>query len=128
VVINQPNQRIFGEQRNFGKATRQKVREVNMARGTKFQTDLAKKLLDPDFAAHFLAAAIAEGDEEFLNEALAKVIKAHGATRVSEDAGIARQALYKMISGEGNPSFKNVNKLLEAVGLELTIKSKKRAS
>ena len=99
-----------------------------MARGTKFQTDLAKKLLDPDFAAHFLAAAISEGDEEFLHEALAKVIKAHGATRVSEDAGIARQALYKMISGEGNPSFKNVNKLLEAVGLELTIKSKKRAS
>jgi probable addiction module antidote protein len=99
-----------------------------MARGTKFQSDLTKKLIDPDFAAHFLAAAIAEGDEEFLSEALAKVIKAHGATKVSEETGIARQALYKMLSGGGNPSFKNVNKLLEAVGLELTIKSKKHAS
>lgn len=99
-----------------------------MARGTKFQTDLAKKLTDPGFAARFLAAAIAEGDEEFLSQALAKVVKAHGATKVSEETGIARQALYKMLSDKGNPSFKNINKLLEAVGLELTIKSKKRAS
>ncbi len=95
-----------------------------MARGTKFQDDLERKLLDSDFAADFLAAAIAEDDEEFLSEALAKVIKAHGATRVAEESGIARQALYKMLSTEGNPSFKNVNKLLEAVGLELTIKKK----
>lgn len=116
------------EQKNIGKVTRRKVREVKMARGTKFQADLSKKLTDPDFAAQFLAAAIAEGDEEFLSEALARVVKAHGATKVSEDTGIARQALYKMLSGEGNPSFKNVTKLLEAVGLEITIKSKRRAS
>lgn len=95
-----------------------------MARGTKFQEDLERKLLNSDFAADYLAAAIAEDDEEFLSEALAKVVKAHGATRIAEEAGIARQALYKMLSSEGNPSFKNINKLLEAVGLELTVKKK----
>ena len=99
-----------------------------MARGTKFQVNLSKKLLDPEFAANFLAAAIAEDDAEFLSEALAKVVKAHGATRVSAEAGIARQALYKMLSSEGNPSFKNVSRLLEAVGLELTVKAKRNAS
>lgn len=95
-----------------------------MTRGTKFQEDLERKLLNSDFAADYLAAAIAEDDEDFLSEALAKVVKAHGATRVAEESGIARQALYKMLSSEGNPSFKNVNKLLEAVGLELTVKKK----
>ena len=95
-----------------------------MARGTKIQEDLELKLLNSDFAADFLAAAIAEDDEEFLSQSLAKVIKAHGATRVAEESGIARQALYKMLSAEGNPSFKNVNKLLEAIGLELTVKKK----
>lgn len=95
-----------------------------MARGTKFQEDLERKLLNSDFEADYLAAAITEDDEEFLSEALSKVIKAHGATRVAEESGIARQALYKMLSSEGNPSFKNVNKLLEAVGLELTAKKK----
>jgi probable addiction module antidote protein len=115
-------------QKNIGEVTRLRARKVDMARGSKFRTDLTKKLTDPDFAAHFLAAAIAEGDEEFLSEALAKVVKAHGSTKVAEESGIARQALYKMLSGAGNPSFKNVSKLLEAVGLELTIKSRKRAS
>lgn len=95
-----------------------------MARGTKFQEDLERKLLNSDFAADYLAAAIAEDDEEFLSDALAKVVKAHGATRLAEETGIARQALYKMLSTEGNPSFKNINKLLEAVGLELTVKKK----
>lgn len=83
---------------------------------------------NPDFAADYLAAAIMENDEEFLVDALAKVVKIHGASKVSEETGITRQAIYKMLSGEGNPSFKNVNKLLEAVGLELTVRRKKSAS
>ncbi|MCB0361973.1 MAG: putative addiction module antidote protein [Bdellovibrionales bacterium] len=95
-----------------------------MARGTKFQDDLERKLLNTEFAADYLAAALAEDDEEFLSEALAKIIKCHGMTRVSEETGIARQALYKMLSTEGNPSFKNVAKLLEAVGLEFTVRKK----
>jgi len=99
-----------------------------MARGTKFQEDLNKKLHNPDFAADYLAAAILENDEEFLTDALAKVVKIHGASKVSEETGITRQAIYKMLSGEGNPSFKNVNKLLEAVGLELTVRRKRSAS
>ena len=99
-----------------------------MARGTKFQDDLNRKLLDPDFAADFLAAAMDENDEEFLSEALAKVVKIHGASKIADEAGIARQAVYKMLSSEGNPSFKNVSKLLEAVGLELTVRPKKDAS
>lgn len=99
-----------------------------MARGTKFEDDLNRKLLNPDFAADFLAAAMDENDEEFLTEALARVVKIHGASKVADEAGIARQAVYKMLSSEGNPSFKNVSKLLEAVGLELTVRPKKDAS
>lgn len=95
-----------------------------MAHGTKFQKDLQKKLLNADFAAEYLAAAIAENDEEFLTDALAKVIKAHGAVHVADETGITRQAIYKMFSKEGNPSFKNINKLLDAVGLELTVRKK----
>lgn len=96
-----------------------------MARGSKFQEDLQNKLLSVDFAAEYLAAAISENDEKFLNEALAKVIKAHGATSISDETGITRQAIYKMFSKNGNPSFKNINKLLDAVGLELTVRKKK---
>lgn len=99
-----------------------------MAKGSKFQDHLEQELKDPDFAASYLAAALDEGDDTFITDALAKVIKAHGATALASETGIARQALYKMCSSEGNPSFKNVSKLLAAIGLEITVQPKSKVS
>jgi probable addiction module antidote protein len=99
-----------------------------MARGSKFRDDLEKKLQNPKFAANYLASAIEENDDAFLSEALATVVKVHGPSQISEEAGISRQALHKMLSTSGNPSFKNISKLLEALGLELTVRKKKKAS
>lgn len=99
-----------------------------MAKGSKFQDHVESELKDPDFAASYLAAALDEGDEVFITDALSKVMKAHGATALASETGIARQALYKMCSAEGNPSFKNVTKLLAALGLEITIQPKTKVS
>lgn len=99
-----------------------------MARGSKLQDHLELELQDPDFAACYLSAALDEGDDVFLSEALAKVIKVHGASALALETGIARQALYKMCSSEGNPSFKNVAKLLDAIGLEITVQPKSNVS
>lgn len=99
-----------------------------MAKGSSFQEHLKGELLDPEFAAMYLAAALEEGDEYFLGEALAEIIKIHGVSKIASEAGIARQALYKMLSSEGNPSFKNISKLLNALGLELTVQTKHKVS
>jgi probable addiction module antidote protein len=99
-----------------------------MAKGSQLQDHLDSELKDPDFAASYLASALDKGDDVFISEALAKVLKAHGATALSSETGIARQALYKMCSAEGNPSFRNVAKLLAAIGLEMTIQPKNKVS
>lgn len=99
-----------------------------MARGKKFAEFLNESLTDNEVAAEYLAGALELGDDYFLADALSRVIKAHGATKVAGETGIARQALYKMLATEGNPSFKNVTKMLEAVGLELTVRKKRKAS
>lgn len=96
-----------------------------MAKGTSFKNHLHHKLLDPDYAAEYIVAAIEENDPDFLNLALADVVKAHSMSTVADITGLTRQAIYKMLSREGNPSLHNINKLLEAVGLELTVKPKK---
>ncbi|HEY1079396.1 MAG TPA: addiction module antidote protein [Bdellovibrio sp.] len=96
-----------------------------MAKGSAFQEHLKFELLDPEFAASYLAVALEQGDEQFLYEALAEIVKVHGFSKVSAQTGIARQAIYKMLSSDGNPSFKNVAKLLSAIGLELAINPKK---
>ena len=99
-----------------------------MAKGSKLQDHIDLELKDPDFTASYLAAALDEGDDVFISEALARIIKVHGATAISSETGIARQALYKMCSIEGNPSFRNVAKLLSAVGLEITVQPKSKVS
>lgn len=95
-----------------------------MARGSKVNDHLDKKLLNPEFAAAYLAAVLEEDDEDFLSEALSNVVRVHGASSVSSDIGVSRQSIYKMLSKDGNPSFKNIKKMLDALGLELTIKLK----
>jgi probable addiction module antidote protein len=95
-----------------------------MAKGISFREDLNNELKDPESAAYYLIAALEENDEQFFREALADVVKIHGFTEVASQTGIARQALYKMLSENGNPSFKNITLLLDAVGLELTVQPK----
>ena len=97
-----------------------------MAKRSSYQDDFLRHLKDPEFAAEYLIAALDENDEEFLQESLALLIKVHGYTKISEETGIARQAIYKMLSGEGNPSFQNINKLRGAIGLEFIVRTKKK--
>ncbi len=96
-----------------------------MAKGSEFKKHLAKNLLDPKFAAEYIVAALEENDADFLNQALADVVKAHGIADVAGESGIARQAIYAMTSKKGNPTLQNINKLLNAIGLEITVRPKK---
>lgn len=99
-----------------------------MAKGAEFKKDLNRKLLDPEFAAEYIVAALEENDSDFLNQALADVVKAHGISDLANETGIARQAIYAMTSKKGNPTLQNINKILNAIGLEITVRSKKSAS
>jgi len=89
-----------------------------------FNEDLIERLKDPNYAASYIEAAIEENDPDFLQVALGDVVKAHGVSKISEITGIARQALYRMISKDGNPTIKNLNRLLNSVGLEIDIRVK----
>lgn len=89
-----------------------------------FNDYLDEVLLDPEFAAAYLSAAMDENDDKFLSTALSRVVRIHGATKVAAETGIARQAIYKMLSENGNPSYRNIEKILDALGLEIVIREK----
>ena len=92
-----------------------------------FKKDLLRKLKNTDYAAKYIQSAIEENDPDFLQVALGDVVKAHSVSNISEITGITRQAIYHMISRDGNPSIKNINNLLDALGLEIEIKAKESA-
>lgn len=92
--------------------------------GSFIDDDLSYQLNNPEFASEFILAALEENDPEYLKEALLHVVKAKGVSKISENSNINRQAIYKMLSSDGNPTLNNLYALLDALGLKMSVKPK----
>lgn len=91
--------------------------------------DAADYLETPEMAAEYLNAAMEDGDERVLLAALRNVAKAQGGVSgVPADTGLAREALYRMLSENGNPRLTSLVAVLHALGLELSVKPRGRAA
>ena len=81
----------------------------------------AARYLDTDEAIEeYLAAACEGGSAAEIAHALGVVARARGMSDLSRRTGLTRQALYKALSGEGNPELATIAKVAEALGLRLS--------
>jgi probable addiction module antidote protein len=71
--------------------------------------------------AAYLEACMEEapGDAAFFAKALGDIARAKGMSQVARDAGLSRESLYKALSGERNPGFDTILKVIHALGIEL---------
>lgn len=100
---------------------------VNEAHSAPFA--VADYLNTADMAAQYLNAAIEDGDERVLLTALRNVAKAHGGmTTLSDESGLAREAIYRMLSENGNPRLSSLVAVLHALDLDLSVKPRSRAA
>ncbi len=60
-------------------------------------------------------------DPAFIAQALGDVARAKGMMRLARETGLAREALYRSLSADGNPSFATVLKVAKALGVRLTV-------
>jgi len=97
-------------------------------RTKKYDNDLLERLRDQAYAAEYLNAVLEdEGNdqqERFLL-ALRDVAKAYGMTNLAEDSELAREAMYRSLSKEGNPRLNTLFSLLDALELKLSVEIKK---
>jgi probable addiction module antidote protein len=89
-------------------------------RTTDFREDLLADLADPREAAHYLNAALMDSNEMLL-VALRDVAEARQMSAVADGAGIAREALYRMLSGKGNPTYASLLGVLGTLNLGIQI-------
>jgi len=92
-----------------------------MAKTTTTPYDVAEHLRTPEEMAAYLEACLEEsgGDAAFVAKALGDIARAKGITQVARDAGLSRESLYKALSGERNPGFDTILKVVHALGIEL---------
>jgi len=83
--------------------------------------DVAEHLRSPKEMAAYLQACLdeADGDAAFIAKALGDIARAKGMAQVARDAGLARESLYKALSGDRSPTFDTVLKVVAALGLRL---------
>ena len=85
--------------------------------------DSAEHLKTDEDMQAYLQACIEESnnDAAFIAKALGNIARAKGMAQLSKDTGLGRESLYKALSGEVNPSFDTVVKVVKALNLRLAI-------
>jgi len=84
--------------------------------------DAAEILDNEDAIDEFLAAAFETNDAPFIAKALGVIARARNMSALAKEVGMSRPALYKALSGEGNPEFATIVKVVNALGLKLSAK------
>ena len=74
--------------------------------------DAAKYRDDPKAIAQYLNDALSTEDPFLITRAVGTMVRAQGITRLSRKAGMRRDSLHKMFTGEVSPAFDSVMKLL----------------
>ena len=83
--------------------------------------DVAEHLRTPEEMAAYLEACFEEAgdDAAFIARALGNIARAKGMSQIARDSGLSRESLYKALSGERNPSFDTILKVIHALGIKL---------
>lgn len=85
--------------------------------------DSAEHLKTDEDMQAYLQACIEESnnDAAFIAKALGNIARAKGMSQLSKDTGLGRESLYKALSGEVNPSFDTILKVVKALNLRMAI-------
>lgn len=94
--------------------------------GSDVEDFIIDQLKDPELAALHIKSAIEENDPTYLAETLERVVKAHGIGKIANASKLSRQALYKILGRDGNPSYSNICAILDSLGLTIKIEAKKK--
>ena len=93
---------------------------------------MATQLLEYDSADHFreeaaqralLDDAFDSNDPAYILHAIGIVARARGMTALARDTGIKRQQLYAAFRQGGNPTMATVYKVLQSLGLRLSVEA-----
>ncbi len=83
--------------------------------------DIAEHLNTPDEIRDFIQEVANTGDDSDLIHALDTAARAVGMTEIAKKAGVTRASLYKSLSGNGNPSYSTISKVINAFGCRLSV-------
>ena len=92
-----------------------------MSKVTTRAYDSADYINSPEAVAAFLDAALEDGDAPVIAATLGDIARSKGMAMIADRTGLAREALYKSLSADGNPRLTTLLGVLKAMGLRLSV-------
>lgn len=83
--------------------------------------DAANYLNTPEDVAAWLDAWLEDGTAEEIRSALGTVARSRGISALARETGLSREALYKALGENGNPTLDTLMKITKALGLRLSL-------
>lgn len=72
--------------------------------------------------AEFMSDALETGDAAYIAKAMGVVARAKGMTELARETGLSREQLYRSFSEHGNPTLKTLLAVMNALGIEMTVR------
>ncbi|EIC13346.1 putative addiction module antidote protein [Kingella kingae] len=79
---------------------------------------------DEEIAIYLEVAAAEANDNRILLKAIETAAKAKGMMQIAKDASVSRESLYKSLASDAKPRFDTIAKVLDALGMKITVTSK----
>ena len=83
--------------------------------------NVSEHMDNQEYISEYLKAAFESGDISEITRTLGDVARTRNMTELAEKMDMSRQGLYKTLSVNGNPEFATIQKLISALGLQMTI-------
>lgn len=83
--------------------------------------DVAEFLDTEESVKLFLKEALAENDPVFWQHCVSTAARSAGMAKIAEKSGLNRESLYKAMKEDAHPRFDTVMRVLNAMGLQLSL-------
>ena len=83
--------------------------------------DVVDYLDNEETIAEYLTAALEDGNPDVFLSAIADVAKARGMSAIAQSAGLGRESLYKALAPGAKPRYDTILKVLNSLGVKLTV-------
>jgi probable addiction module antidote protein len=83
--------------------------------------DPSSYLTSDEVVAEYLNAALEDSNPDVFLAAVGNVAKARGMSSIAEEAGLGRESLYKALTPGAKPRYDTVLKVLQSLGVKLTV-------
>jgi probable addiction module antidote protein len=90
--------------------------------------DASEFLDDEEVIAEYLAAAMEDDNPDVFIAALGDVAKARGISEIAKSSGLGRESLYKSLRPGSKLRFETIRKIVDTMGLKLTIEPATRSN